>query len=513
MGKQHSAGGTESAAVVTFVKLCKSATYINNKDSNNVLFVLVKSVIGDLKHILFNPLKPFSRGQDKINLDLELMIEFFLACLRLNPHNNEVLKVCLNLSSPAMFHYVLVKALYRIITQKRLAWWPQIDIVYSRAGELRNMFTDTLNKVSQSSTFSTTPLRISGITGVSTLKDILFNPQQLRSQYSQAFKSKTSDRLAYDEGPNNRELLLWIVRLIIVDPYLMLHNPNKLDHETQMSTFELINGLVSLVHDTSMMPDVAHAAMESLLVLHETRNIELWNPEASINTFWSISSQVLFSISQKLVLHQIYEYTSVLRWLREILVLRNAFLLHHKDNAYLGSNIPMAKHAHTKLEIVFFIYLWSIDPEAVKIAMSCFALFAYEADIRFGFDETAVLALLPNYNIYMELSSASTTLVTTGRNALQKKILSLLRRIEYATPGNKQAWYDTFVSQQHLAKFLAVYPKRVDDLGSGGSTAGSPSVSGSETSSLAGGGYTKFGKRRAGGVHSSEHEIEVCYFI
>ncbi|CAF4577979.1 unnamed protein product, partial [Rotaria socialis] len=36
LGKQHSAGGTESAAVVTFVKLCKAATYINNKDSNNV---------------------------------------------------------------------------------------------------------------------------------------------------------------------------------------------------------------------------------------------------------------------------------------------------------------------------------------------------------------------------------------------------------------------------------------------------------------------------------------------
>jgi hypothetical protein len=49
------------------------------------------------------------------------------------------------------------------------------------------MFTDTLNKVSQSSTFSTTLLRISGITGVSTLKDILFNPKQLRSQYSHAF--------------------------------------------------------------------------------------------------------------------------------------------------------------------------------------------------------------------------------------------------------------------------------------------------------------------------------------
>ncbi len=71
--------------------------------------------------------------------------------------------------------------------------------------------------------------------------------------------------------------------------------------------------------------------------------------------------------------------------------------------------------------------------------MSYFALFVYEADIRFGFDETAVLSLSPNYNIHMELSAASTTLVTTGRNALQK-ILSLLRRIEYATLGNKQAW-------------------------------------------------------------------------
>jgi hypothetical protein len=62
------------------------------------------------------------------------MIEFFLACLRLNSHNNEVLKVCLNESSSAMFHYVLVKGLCRIITQKHLAWWSQIDIVYSRAG-------------------------------------------------------------------------------------------------------------------------------------------------------------------------------------------------------------------------------------------------------------------------------------------------------------------------------------------------------------------------------------------
>jgi neurofibromin 1 len=154
---------SEVAAVIAFVKLCKSATYINNKDSSNVLFALVPSVISDLKTILFNPTKPFCRGTDKATQDIELMIEFFLACVRLNPHNNEVLKICLNLSSASVFHYILVKALYRIAdpTQRRLVWWPTIDIILSRAGELRNMFTDTLNKVNQGLMCSSTPLRTS----------------------------------------------------------------------------------------------------------------------------------------------------------------------------------------------------------------------------------------------------------------------------------------------------------------------------------------------------------------
>ena len=31
---------------------------------------------------------------------------------------------------PSLYHHVLVSALYRIITQPRLAWWPQIDMLY-----------------------------------------------------------------------------------------------------------------------------------------------------------------------------------------------------------------------------------------------------------------------------------------------------------------------------------------------------------------------------------------------
>jgi len=40
------------------------------------------------------------------------------------------------------------------------------------------------------------------------------------------------------------------------------------------------------------MTDVAQEAMEALLVLHRPEKIEMWNPEAPINTFWDVSSQV-----------------------------------------------------------------------------------------------------------------------------------------------------------------------------------------------------------------------------
>lgn len=65
------------------------------------------------------------------------------------------------------------------------------------------------------------------------------------------------------------------------------------------------------------------------------------------------SSQVLFSISQKLTQHMIVNYTEILKWLRDILVCRNAFLLRHKDyaNCNIGAHIAICKQAHIKLEV------------------------------------------------------------------------------------------------------------------------------------------------------------------
>ncbi|KAI5740359.1 hypothetical protein M8J76_003040 [Diaphorina citri] len=386
------------AAVITCVKLCKASTYINNLDSNNVVFALVQSVINELKAQLFTPHKPFSRGANYLNQDMDLMIECFVSGFRIKPHNNEALK-------------------------SRLPWWPQIDIVYPRAQELRAMFIETLNKVTSGCISHTTSLTL---------------------------KPKDSLRFKEQEGPNIKTILLLMVRLIRADPMLMLNNQGKLGHEIQSSTLELINGLVSLVYLPSA-PDISQEAMEALLILHHPDKIRMWNPEAPINTFWDVNSQVLFAISQKLIQHQIENYTDILKWLRQILICKNQFLTNHKDYANVGCHLPICKQAHMKLEIVFYMYLWSIDIEAIIVSLSCFRLLCEEAEIRCNSEEMGISILLPNYNVYLELAQASTVL-TTGRKALQKRIVTLLRKIEHCVNGVLPAWEETYRTwEQHTA--------------------------------------------------------------
>lgn len=222
-GSSSSRQLTEAAAV-TCVKLTKAATYISNQHSNNVVLTLVQQLMADLVSLLFSTSKPFSRGQNYTTQDVDLIIDCFVSCFRINPHNSEVLKVCLNVNYPSTYQLVLVSSLYkqvpkniffsqgsrrdpgpgriligirctpfRIITQPRLSWWPQIDLLYPHSTKLRNMFTDTLNKVTQNY-ISYTPLRI----------------------HLNLLKSK-------EDIANSKNVLLGLVRLIHADPMLMLH--------------------------------------------------------------------------------------------------------------------------------------------------------------------------------------------------------------------------------------------------------------------------------------------------
>ncbi|XP_052362542.1 neurofibromin-like isoform X3 [Oncorhynchus keta] len=177
--------------------------------------------------------------------------------------------------------------------------------------------------------------------------------------------------------------------------------------------------------------------MEALLVLHLPETIELWNPQAPIETFWDISSLVLFLICKKLIGHQMVNSTEVLKWLREILICRNKFLLKNKECATQGSGIPICRQAQTKLEVCLYMFLWSPDTEAVLVAMSCFRHLCEEADIHCSANEVLVQIILPNYATFTEFASVS-NIMATGRFTLQKRVMALLRRIEHPTAGNTE---------------------------------------------------------------------------
>ncbi|XP_065116701.1 neurofibromin isoform X1 [Paramisgurnus dabryanus] len=429
---------TESAAIAC-VKLCKASTYISWED-HSVIFVLVQSIVVDLKGLLFNPTKPFSRGAGSQSADVDLMIDCFVSCFRINPHNNQQFKVCLAPSSPPTFHLVLVNSLHRIITNSPLDWWPKIDTVYCYSGELRLMFAETLGRVVQGCS-SHAPLRL---TPSLTFKE---------KMSSLKFKEKATDL----DIRSHKYLLLALVKLIHADPKLMLYNSGKTSLEVHSSTAELITGLMQLV-PLSNMGEISQEAMEALLVLHQPDSIELWNPDAPMETFWDISSQVLFFICKKLYGHQLINSTEILKWLREILICRNKFLLRNKERATAGSNIAICRQAQTKLEVCLYMFLWSPDMEAVLVAMSCFRYLCEEAEIRCNAEDIPVQSLLANYNTFMEFASISNMMIT-GRSALQKRVMALLRRIELPTPGNTEAWEDTHAKWEHATKLILSHPK------------------------------------------------------
>lgn len=205
--------------------------------------------------------------------------------------------------------------------------------------------------------------------------------------------------------------------------------------------------------------------------------------------------------------------TEILKWLREILICRNKFLLKNKQadrsschflflygvgcdvpssgntsqmsmdhdellrtcapgtslrkgkgNSSMDSAAgcsgtpPICRQAQTKLEVALYMFLWSPDTEAVLVAMSCFRHLCEEADIRCGVDEVSVHNFLPNYNTFMEFASVS-NMMSTGRAALQKRVMALLRRIEHPTAGNTEAWEDTHAKWEQATKLILNYPK------------------------------------------------------
>ncbi|XP_030848330.1 neurofibromin isoform X1 [Strongylocentrotus purpuratus] len=421
-------------AVVACVKLCKAASYLQNSEGN-ALYDWVLKMLTDLNLQLFCPSRPL-RSQ----VDVELLIDSAVACYRLRPSVPEHFRTCLQAQSPTVFHLVLVQSLHTIVTKSHMPWWPKIAQLYCFSENLRRLF-EHYRKCNQN---HNTAVR---------------NPPSLTTLKSKMPGWKSRDKSSED-FPS--AVLLWLVKLVHADPKLMLHSHGSAGHVIQNNTYQLITGLVTLMCQYSTIPDISVEAMKALLTLHQPGNVELWNPEAPIATFWDISSSVLFSVAQKLLTQQIINTTEVLKWLSEVLSLRNRFLNKYKDHATVDSNIPRTREAQNKLECVFIMNLWSCDQEATSTALSCLGQLCEEAEICCGTDDYALTQVVPNYGVYTELARLP-QIGPQEKGAQRKRIFASLRKIEYVTDGNSQAWDETYSLWETSTRSLGLYKGKGED--------------------------------------------------
>lgn len=68
-----------------------------------------------------------------------------------------IAQICLSPTAPTQYHFLLVRGLLIIINQKKISWWPKIDVVYSKGAELRKMFSDTMQSVTMTMNHNRVP--------------------------------------------------------------------------------------------------------------------------------------------------------------------------------------------------------------------------------------------------------------------------------------------------------------------------------------------------------------------
>lgn len=432
--KKNLSGSRSSSehALLACVHLCKASTFINRED--NIVCFLVSQVMNELKAMLFTAEKPFVSTTGLHVSDL--MVDLYVASFRINYRNSQHFEVCFQPDSDPVFQTALVKGLHQIVKETPLKWWPNASVVYSKSQQVRHMFQQCIRRMTSYDPH---------------LPKVGSHRSSLSKVGSIANRKKDDPTIPFEK---EAELLLWLVKLFHADPHLALNHSAKCAAEIQASSMQFMNGLVIIMMFTNV-PDVSAQVSETLLGLHSPENIELWNPEAPMATFWEISSQIVYNVADRLLSERIPNQLKAMRWLQKILKCRIQFIEKNRNEALIGTHNSICSEALSRLEMVFLTSLWSSDIDKVLLAMKCFGLLFEEACLLVT-DRPSPIHPSPLMTVYYKFANE---VQKTGRTALHKCILSILREVNVKTPGNIRAWELTLNRWQRMTHALTNYPR------------------------------------------------------
>lgn len=299
------------------------------------------------------------------------------------------------------------------------------------------------------------------------LETIGFIQTQLKALFSVqsdlASRNHNTKRKASEASIANATLLRNILSFLEPSPESLWENPPSENPEEFYE--DIFSGLVScMVSPDEQTRALAGKVAKNLFsqdgVLARLRQAKRLDQDDLRHDFWRMTSSVLNGIidsqaqnGDQATLQSMHSY------LESTFVLLESI----KELTDPPRDIPERTATATKMETLFLVSLCSPDIETCQLVTSCISLFQQEcAMIDVSDAIKASSALLRNSEVFEEIGSRAFRF--TGVVAFQKRVRSLLRRMQFPSAGILNAWEIAFDKWLHLSKDVSTTPvDAVDD--------------------------------------------------
>ncbi|KAK3386913.1 hypothetical protein B0H63DRAFT_468596 [Podospora didyma] len=401
-------------AAYCLVSLLRAARHFD-AESDSALLSYAMDVQDEVRDAVF---RRFSPGMDGIPFEQDIMTATFVSLAHLNFESSvdSLAQSCLASSAPHSFKISIIQACSHFA---RLGTGEKYQLLFTAAsafiqGQLQTM---------------------SGLLAEGYIED------------------QSAARKAV-EGPSYVNMICNILNFLDASPMTLFQGPPTeapdRDRFYQKNVWSLISCVVAADESIRRLATgVAKRLFANEQVLTTLRALNSLDSPTLKKDFWQLTSLILISICDRAGLpgtaHGLKAVNGYLE--SRVLLLKSI-----PELSEISEDVAERTAASTNLETLLLVSLCSADIEICQIVTSCVGAFLDECQIIDTASEASKssLTLLRNADIFREISSRAFRF--TGLVAFQKRIRTLLRRMQYPSSGILEAWEIVFDRWLHLSK-------------------------------------------------------------
>ncbi|KAI1382753.1 GTPase [Hypoxylon trugodes] len=403
------------AAGYCLVSLLRAVRHFDD-DADATIVSYAMDVQDEVRDAVFRRYHPNGDGG---LFDQDLATAAFISLTHLNFEGSveSLTQSCLNSSAPHTFKVALIQACSYFARQPN-------------AEEYRRLFTEAAGYIQS---------RLKAMSAISA--DLYIGDRH-------------SQRKASETNSSTTLVICNILNFLDASPMTLFEAPPSDSVEAEQFYEEIFEAFVScLVTANDSVRALASGVARKLLapngILSSLRKSKRLDSHSFGIKFWRLTSLVLLEMCEK---HEQQEDDALLKSIHGYLESRLLLLSSIKELSAVSEDIPERVATSTKLETLFLTSLCSADIDTCQLVTSCIGLFNEECrilDSAVDAGKTASL-ILRNSEIFGEIASPDFRF--TGMMAFQKRIRSLLRRMQYPSVGILDAWEKAFEMWLHLSK-------------------------------------------------------------